>query len=225
MRNLSLRVPLSSLLEGFKDVDAHDLQRSISEFHEKFPRLKPESFTAKALREFFSRYVDAKYCAAIAQFVIYVNKIFRENDRDIDYVTKTISSYTSDLDPGIGGFKSAVDSLVKLSTSDEMEFIYKGSRLYYDINDKPDDLDLIVDVRPVFSKDARQQDGFIIRVALHIEKTKLFSYEKYEHSLSRAQIVELKEKCERALVKIDTAQRSLSAISPRGVAVFGEDFE
>lgn len=198
----------------------------ITDFEKRFPTMQPESFTAKSVREYFSNYVDDEISSAFTTTLMGLYRFIDENNESIDKVEEILNDAKEDENQYNDNYYNAFNShLVSLLDSDILSFIYKGSKLYYEINDTPGVIELLTEIRPVFSNEADNMDAYIIRSVLHIKTISILSREESEFSLSREQILDLRDKCDRALKKMEVARRTLKDISRNGVATFGEGYE
>jgi hypothetical protein len=202
------------------------LLEAIADFPAKFASMRPESFTAKSMNAFFANYVEDELASNFTTSVIGFYKHVKQTKLSDEEALKFLSEFaSSENDIDISYKHDLNDAIVRLLKSDNMSLVLKGSKLYYEINETPDVIEIVTEIRPVFSNDASQMKAFIIRNVLHVKTEKFLNIDEHEFSLSRDQLLELREKCDRAIKKIEAARKRMSEISENGVAIFGEQYE
>lgn len=218
----------SSRLSSIWSSKDQGLFKALDEFTIKFPLMRPESFTANALRGYFSAYVDQKLASNFTAMLMGLAKGYYESNLTKEDLVKHISETQGDDNKSDSDNKfrnDLAERVWNLLQTETISFVYKGSKLYFEINETPESLEIITEIRPVFSKDAASLKAFIIRNVLHVKEQGFLKSEEHEFSLSKKQLVDLQEKCERALKKLESARLAMAAVSENGVAIFGDDYD
>jgi hypothetical protein len=214
---------------GFKRlfyIDVDKVERATAELQKLLARTDNAILIANDLKSFFATYLSkpdaSAFVSALMTFVRVQDKYSIETDVLIGGLRNLVEK------ENLLGDKTKADKLfsvlVTLLNNEIICEIYRGSELYFEIDDKLTEARIFTETRPVFTRDAEKIKGYIVRNVLRLEFEQSDEPKAMAVSLSAAQIENLLKQLERAKRKTEILSRTLKQLSPR-VVIQGEDYD
>lgn len=216
---------LSREIAAIMKAETDQVISALFKVDEEFPRWKDDALTAVGFRSYLESHIDKKAARSLSRLILTLCRISAEErlekNRFRELVGKLLSTSASRHDIEIKEelIEELATAINNAVYSESVEIVYRASKLYFDLDNRIDESNVIVEARPVFDREGAQVVGYIVKSVLTISDE---HGERSNFNLSKKELDLLAEQADRAKKKMETLQKELSDKYPNRVISFGQ---